>query len=245
MTGGPMTSRPMRAVGITHPGLRRPVNQDRLVLDGRVVGSSSPGPQPVAWDAPALFAVCDGMGGHPGGEIAASIAADTLASGARSCTSPDQVRVLVEAANDQVYRSMARHPGLAGMGSTVAGLVVTDDALTIFNVGDSRVYLWVDGHLVQASLDDRAGTGSTITQSLGGMVTPSPVEVHVATEPRSFARALVATDGVFGEVDRDRLETAMRAPIDEAAAHLVQLALDAGGSDNITAVVVDLTEETT
>lgn len=231
----------MRVAAATHRGHHREENQDRIVIEGVVLATGVSDTVAFEVDVPCLAAVVDGMGGHPGGGVAAAIVADVLASHLGELHGADDVIAMVRRANDAVYAAMARIPALAGMGATVAGAFVTEAEVIVFNVGDARVYLEGSGYLLQASVDDRApgARHGPIIQSLGGLQNFSPVEVHVSVEPRASGRILMASDGLFADVAHDRLETACRGPLLRSVAGLQQTALDAGGRDNIAVAMID------
>jgi len=232
----------MRIAAITHRGLCRDENQDRIVIDGVVLGSGARGTAELDVGALSLLAVIDGMGGHPAGGVAAAVAADVMASGFQQLRTADDVEALVSAANDELYAMMGRVPGLGGMGATIAGVFTTPDHLVIFNVGDARVYLHSCGYLMQATVDDRrAGTSNgPVTQSLGGLCARSPVDVHVTIEPHDGDSLLVASDGLFSRVPHGRLAQAMSAPVATAARQLLDAALATGGHDNISLALLEL-----
>ena len=234
----------MRVVALTHPGWRRAENQDRVVVDGVVLASGKA--EPVLFDVGpnVLVAVIDGMGGHPGGGVAAAVAADVMASGHRRLNSAADVGALVSRANDEIYATMDRVPGLAGMGATVAGVAAIGDELVVFNVGDARVYLQASGYLIQASIDDRppGGGPGSISQSLGGLASHTAVDVHLSCEPRLGGRVLVASDGLFTRSTHDDLAAAMNLPFPEAPEALLRPALDAGGEDNVSMVLLDVSD---
>lgn len=232
----------MRVAAITHRGLRSEENQDRIVVDNVVLGSGLRGLAELDVGSPSLLAVVDGMGGHPAGGVAASIAADVMASGFKKLHTAEDVEALVGAANDELYSMMSKVPGLCGMGATIAGVSAVGDELVIFNVGDARVYLYACGYLMQATVDDRrpGSQDGAVTQSLGGLSTPSPVEVHISREHHEGERLLVASDGLFSRVPHDRLARTMSAPFTEAARQLLAEALRAGGHDNISLGLLEL-----
>ena len=232
----------MRVAAITHRGLHREENQDRIVVDNVVVGSGARGLTELDVGPLSLLAVVDGMGGHPAGGVAASIAADVMASGFTKLRNAADVEALVGTANDRLYAMMGRVPGLRGMGATIAGVFAVDDELVVFNVGDARVYLYACGYLMQATVDDRrpGSRDGAVTQSLGGLSTPSPVDVHLSREPHEGERLLVASDGLFSRVPHDRLALAMDAPFAESARQLLADALRAGGHDNISLGLLEL-----
>lgn len=234
----------MMAVSVTHPGLARTENQDRVVIDGKVLASGVSEPVFVDVEMGCLVAVIDGMGGHTAGSVAAAIAADVVASGHRQLRSPADVQALVSTANDELYGMMDRVPALRGMGATIAGLTVASGELIVFNVGDARVYLADAGFLMQASVDDRrpgAGRGA-IMQSLGGLPVYTPVQVHTSYEPVGTGRALVASDGLFDAATHEAMTVAIDSSLRGAARALLELALAGGGSDNISFCLIDFAE---
>ncbi|MCC6998649.1 MAG: serine/threonine-protein phosphatase [Deltaproteobacteria bacterium] len=201
-----------------------------------------------------LFAVADGMGGYAGGEVASAIVAHTLqrwfanppgdaGSGVELVTSA------VRQAHDDVR---AKKVGaLAEMGSTVAALVVRDGHAVIAHVGDSRVYRLRDGELAQLTCDHslaeemRAAGGhvgadfpyrNVITRAIG-MREGARVDVVVSSLEAGDV-FLLCTDGLTEGLGDDELAALLTAPPLTAAPALVRAAYDAGGRDNITAVVV-------
>ena len=234
----------MKIAAMCHRGLRRAEQQDRTVVDDTVLGSNVSGATVFDVAPPTLLAVVDGMGGHPAGGVAAAVAADVLASGFRQLRTCDDVEKLVQRANDELYAMMGLVPALSGMGATVAGVFTAPDGLTIFNVGDVRVYLRSSNYLMQASVDDRrpGDNRGPVTQSLGGLHTHSPVQVHVASEPYERGTVLVASDGLFAQVSREQLAEAMSDPPAQAAHRLIDQALAAGGHDNISVGLLQLAE---
>jgi serine/threonine protein phosphatase PrpC len=133
------------------------------------------------------------------------------------------------------------------MGTTVAGLVVTDEQVITFNIGDSRVYEIVPDGLRQVSVDDRPSNGGalarhTVLQTLGGSVELSTVEPHVSSSPRpADACYLICTDGLGDVVPIGELARIVHDHRDgRAAFELWKAAIDAGGPDNITLAVIRL-----
>lgn len=228
-------------VALTHPGWHRAENQDRVVVDGVVLASGNADPVSFDGGPNVLVAVLDGMGGHPAGGVAAAVAADVMASGRRRLDSASDVGELVSKANDEVYAMMGRVPGLTGMGATIAGVAAIADELVIFNVGDSRVYLQASGYLIQASVDDHVAGAApgAISQSLGGLPSRAAVNVHLSRESRQGGRVLVASDGLFAHSPHEDLEAAMNRPLADAAEALLRSALDAGGEDNVSVVLLE------
>jgi len=220
--------------------------------------------QYVARDDVGLWAVADGMGGHRGGEVASEIACDTLARVFDRHTVEGLVDA-IEQANQAVYQAGNRDPELSGMGTTVVALAVVDhegeELLGIANVGDSRVYRYSGGELDQMTVDhslvaDLVREGSlspdeaavhpqrNILTRVLGVYDDVPVDA-VAVEPRHGDRYVLCSDGLFNEVSEMALSAVLRRLADpgDAAAELVRQALEGGGRDNVTVVVVDVVDD--
>ena len=135
--------------GASHQGLVRSSNQDAFFID----------------NGAQLWAVADGMGGHPGGDVASRLVIETLAEKAAEETdrlhaSGDHVvtalRGMVESAHRAILDQTRQHPDLLGMGTTVTLLHISSlptPAATILNEGDSRAYLFRCGTLLQLTRD--------------------------------------------------------------------------------------------
>ncbi len=230
---------------LTHPGNVRKSNEDNMLVTGRVV------------------AVADGLGGHAAGEVASKIAVDRMRElGDIDHLHPDQIIDAILDTNGLILAATREHPDNAGMGTTLAGVgVVTMDGsehCVVFNVGDSRVYRLVDGDFAQVSVDHSevqelqdAGQISAeaaafyprrniITRCLG--TDPAPMPDLWVFVPSPHERFVICSDGLSGEVD----DAAIAATIQQAttpkdaAESLLQQALDGGGRDNVTVIVVDM-----
>ena len=229
---------------VSHVGYARAQNQDRIVvapwvlgpdLGSTVVRLSPPGPT-------VTVAVIDGMGGHAGGEVAAALAAEVVASSAHEVLSAADAAALAERANRAVYERVGTLPQLSGMGATLACLTVVGDEALVFNVGDSRTFADVDGYLIQLTTDD-AGPGGGLTASLGGRSAYVPVDAHVVVEPCLGRRFLVASDGLFGHLDPVDLESVLDDDDETSVQRLLALALERGGPDNVSIVMVNVGAE--
>jgi serine/threonine protein phosphatase PrpC len=199
-----------------------------------------------------VFAVADGMGGHAAGDVASRVAVEALQrlddeSGADGI-GPLDVRDAIVQANADILAAAAADPAQGGMGTTAAGLclgvVDGDDCWVVFNVGDSRVYRYVDGLLEQLTVDHVAPEAVTlrrgvITRALGTDPGPRP-DLWVRTALPG-ERYLVCSDGLSLEVTDDEIGAVLAASGDpgQAAEELVRRAVLAGGRDNVTVVVVD------
>jgi len=215
-----------------------------------------------------VFLVADGMGGHAAGEVAAALAVGqfaTLAAG-ESDLGVETVARSIDEANRLVYETAASRSELRGMGTTVVGLaLVTDrdqEVWLVFNVGDSRLYRLHDGELSQVTTDhsevqelmERGAISSdsmrhhpdrnVITRALGVATAVEPDFWLLPPVPGE--RFLLATDGLTGEIGDDDIRRTLSDEVEPAVAatRLVELALQAGGHDNVTVVVVDVVAAT-
>ena len=233
----------------TDIGHKRTANEDSLVA------------------MPGMLAVADGLGGHAAGDRASAAVVRRLASAARRrarrggiLDDHDPDRALHRASGDILADSGYSR---RGSGTTVSGFAVVAregrPALLVFNIGDSRVYRCEAGRLDQVTVDH------SLVQELveAGRLLPEDAESHpdsnVITRavgfggdvvpdrwvlrPSSGVRLLVCTDGLTREVGVDRIAQLLAGGTPAAAADaLVAAALDAGGRDNVTVIVVDVVE---
>jgi serine/threonine protein phosphatase PrpC len=241
---------------LSHPGLLRDRNEDSLVAGPwTLCATVTENPQTLVFPlgTPLVVAVADGLGGHPGGEVASALVVRRLASTGPALSSEDAVRDALNACNGAVYEAAGGDAGgdLATMGTTVAGVVVQPDSLLAFNVGDSRVFAASGDGLRQVSVDDSPPlapgqrTTSIVTQCLGGSPSYRAVLPHVtAASLAPGDRYLICTDGLTDPLTEDVLEEVMREFDDgRAAFELWKSAIAAGGPDNITLAVVRVGDE--
>jgi protein phosphatase len=232
---------------VTHTGRRREVNQDDVLTEF------------------PLFVVADGMGGHIGGEIASSSTVARLRAAAKGApVSTDAI----EKALAQAVRDIAAHPEATddGTGTTVTGVFLDDSDdephWVILNIGDSRVYLVRDGGIVQITTDHSvvqelvsAGRlspeeaenhpyGNVITRAVGPSdgVIPDYVRLDVADGDRF----VVCSDGLTKELTDYGILHFLAENADPAAAvdAMLEAALENGGRDNITIIVLDVAKVT-
>jgi serine/threonine protein phosphatase PrpC len=232
---------------VSHIGAVRGQHEDSLVAGPwTLCATVTESPQTLVFPVgtPLVVAVADGLGGHPAGEVASALVARQLAQAGPLLDSQDSVREALHACNRAVHAAAARDPALTTMGTTVAGVVVTADAVRAFNVGDSRVYAADPGGVRQLSTDDRpAGdilVTTTVTQTLGGSDELTAVDPHLVTSPLSDdTRYLICTDGLTDPVPRHVLDEVLRQHDDgRAVFELWKAAIEAGGPDNITVALV-------
>lgn len=194
--------------------------------------------------APPVFAVADGMGGHAAGDVASAIVVEELGrlvtDGAP--VTPDRLRTAVERADDRVRGLRDPDGAPLGAGSTVTALVLTGTAWTALNCGDSRLYRLADGRLEQVSTDH------SLVQELveDGLLSPEEARSHpsrhVITRAVGAAAVLRPDWWTLPLRPGDGLAALLGGHPDpqQAADVLVAAALDAGGRDNVSVVVVDV-----
>ena len=216
---------------------------------------------PIVSEKLRLYGGADGMGGHKGGEVASTSARDDLLRELEGKTpSVAALSGAIEEVNRQIYHQQEHDDALTGMGTTLSVLWMSDNFVYIGHVGDSRVYLLRDGEFKQMTLDHslveqlvREGVlteeeaqnhpmRNIITRAIG---TDESVEVDVVVEERRKGDLwLACSDGLHGLVDDRQMRDALRQYAPEKAADvLLKAALDAGGRDNVTLVIVHDGEE--
>jgi serine/threonine protein phosphatase PrpC len=227
------------------------------------VGLAREGNEDALYAGPRLLAVADGMGGHAAGEVASRVVIEALAPLDESPPDgelTDALRRAVETANGYLRDMVAADTALEGMGTTLTALLWVQQTLGLVHIGDSRAYLLRDGVLQQVTHDhtfvqtlidqgritpDEANTHpqrSWITNALDGR---PDIELDLSIQDvRVGDRYMVCSDGLSSYVSEETLEETLRDGDPQSACdQLVDLALRAGGLDNITCIVADIVDE--
>jgi protein phosphatase len=217
--------------------------------------------QDAVYAGPRLLAVADGMGGHAAGEVASKVVIAAMAPLDDEEPGDDLVTPLsgaVAAGNGAISELVAGEPEMDGMGTTLTALLFATSRVGLVHIGDSRAYLLRAGDLVQITHDD------SFVQSLvdEGRITPDEAAAHpqrslllkaltgheveirpVVREARAGDRYLLCSDGLSGFISYDTLaEGVAIADPGECANRMIELALKAGGPDNVTVVVADVVD---
>ena len=241
----------------THRGNIREENEDNFLIDGRFRELST---QDVSFESALtlleessshFYAVCDGMGGEHYGEIASLIA--VLALDELSRTMPEhRFEEYIPKVNSIVCAEMDRRK-VHRMGTTVAALRIYERQVTICNLGDSRVYVYNDQRLRQLSEDHRekvpSRKGMALTQHLGIRQDEFELEPFVRGEIEICPDMLflLCSDGLTDMVTYGELDELMSEHINDSAQQiadrLVERALQNGGKDNVTALIVKLDQK--
>jgi len=189
--------------------------------------------------------VADGLGGHPCGDLASRLAVAAVLD-AKPRTA-DELAGAVHRANDALYARMADEPETRGMGTTLAALLVHPGGIAVANVGDSAVFELLDGRPRQLTVDDiPSGPKSlpgvpsgVVTQTLGGSGTFTPVRPHLHLDEVCGDRwFLLCTDGLTNFVPLSDIARLTTVLCDESLPALVSSALEAGGLDNLTILLL-------
>jgi serine/threonine protein phosphatase PrpC len=223
----------------SHVGLRREHNEDTYYADAEL----------------GLWLVADGMGGHEYGEVASALARDTVV---REISEGAPLAQAVQRADEEIIHHSSKKAEALPMGTTIAAIRMRDNDYEICWVGDSRIYMW-NGELKQLSQDhsyvqeliqqgaithEQARTHphrNVVTQALG---VTDPQSLRVETIRGTLApgmQILLCSDGLTEEVDdKDIAAVLARQELSaqECVDHLILAALDGGGSDNVTVILI-------
>jgi serine/threonine protein phosphatase PrpC len=228
----------LRAAAVTDAGRERTSNEDRYLCE------------------PPTFAVADGMGGHRAGAVAAETALAVVAELAGSRT--DDPRDWLARANVEVMRRGASDRALRGMATTCTLLVLDGSTGRIAHVGDSRAYLFRDGGLRQLT-EDHTFVGKLVREGMlnadeaarhprrsilmRGLGHRAEVEVDLVTlDVAPGDKVLLCTDGLTSMVDDETIGVVLGDGLEPqpTVERLRDLANRAGGDDNVTVVLVEV-----
>lgn len=232
----------VRISTVTHRGRVRDHNEDSLgwagwALNGEVTQQLS---MDILITQPTVLVVCDGMGGHAGGEVASRMATTMLAApGVLSESTEQAVTALLQQTSDAINDTAAARPELTGMGSTAVGVVLTPDGTAlVFNVGDSRCYRVEGQYLAQLSVDHEEPGSGALTQALGGgrrmILEPDFFTCELPADPG----LILCTDGLDDYADPTHVEARVLAGGHDLVTGLRDLALAGRGGDNVTVLQV-------
>lgn len=239
----------MQAYGATHPGLRRENNEDAFVIQ-----------------LPQCAAIlADGMGGQQCGEVGSAITiqtvSDYLSAPEPGLTPEELAKEAIRAANRKVMEAAKVRMECDGMGSTIVMALWHGADLVIANVGDSRAYLYRSGELRQLSYDQnfanelrtKLGFSEERVRNMPNrhvltMAVGSFDHVLVRTHAERMQpgdRILLCSDGLYNPVAHDLISQIVE--VSESLQHAVEALVDCanlnGGPDNVTAILLEYSEE--
>lgn len=227
----------------SHVGLKRKVNEDSVL----------------ALPEQNIWVVSDGMGGHEAGDFASRLITGLIATIEPDLSATDRMRALRHAIQKahELIRAEAEARGVATIGATVASLMLANSHFVGLWAGDSRIYLVHDGaiqmltadHSLVASLVESGQMtwdeaehhpqSNAITRAVGVGDELELDKVRGVVEPGD--RFLVCSDGLTKYATFKMIEDVMNAePLETVVDRLIQIALNGGGADNITVIVVEI-----
>ncbi len=232
----------LEAFGISDPGCVRTNNEDYYLLF-RDLG---------------LYLVADGMGGAQAGEHASKLAGETVAEylWKNNRTDPNVLAHAFEEANRRVMAAASSDSSLEGMGTTLVAALESDQKLQIASVGDSRAYVQMNGQLLvitedqtwvqevgkRLGLDEDSLKSHPMRHVLTMAIGVSPeLRIHsYVIDPHPGMQVLLCSDGLHGVVNENLIAETLKsdAPLEQKCQTLVKAARDAGGPDNVTAVLL-------
>lgn len=236
----------MQAAGISHIGLVRKKNEDKYIMDLQQ----------------QLFVICDGMGGHKGGKVASAIATQVIERHFITSDVTDKMAALnaaIKAANLKIWRVGSKKAEFHEMGTTATAAVIEDDRLLIAHVGDSSLFLLRDNQIAKITVDHTLAHQMVID----GLLKESEVRTcsynHILTRAVGVQEnvkidnyteiiqpgdhIIICSDGLTDMLEEDEIsaitnENSAAADAEKIAETLVATALNKGGYDNITVIVL-------
>lgn len=242
----------IRTVYVSDVGHVRSVNEDSSWVSSLEQGYT-------------LAIVADGMGGHQAGDLASKLTVETIVNQLQPLPSGLEVEELAEQlkqailhANDVVYQKASESDEYHNMGTTVVAVLMNEKDGIIGHIGDSRVYKYRSGKMVQLTEDHSLVNELLKTKQISeeqASVHPhrNVVTRAVGTDPKVEAdlhfvsleqgeMLLLCSDGLSNHVTLDQMILTLQdddLSLDERAGNLLQFALDAGGDDNITVALLE------
>jgi protein phosphatase len=245
----------LKTASLSDVGRVRTVNEDRMFVQESLNGF-------------VLAIVADGMGGHQAGDVASQMAVDlirddlqTIPQGASAEERKIRIQAAIEMANETIFQFASERENYHGMGTTVVTVLADEQSVVIGHIGDSRAYkVNADGmeqltedhslvnELVKTGQITREEAGhhprrNVLTRALG---TETSIEVDTADWDWSDGEVLLlCSDGLSGLVNGDQMLALVNGAgtLEEKAQQLVDTAMEAGGDDNITVVLVSNVDE--
>ena len=231
----------MIAYGATNVGKVRKNNEDAFKISNK----------------DKIYLLADGMGGHLGGEFASSMAVQELEKLLVDVKDKAEIKEAIEEVNRKIYQKSLEDENLSGMGTTLSLIKILDDHLYFANIGDSRIYCLKGKDLIQLTIDDsyvnyllEAGAitsdqakdhpkKNVLLKALG---TTEDIEVFVQeVQWEEDDLYLLCSDGLTNMLEEEEIQEIISSNEAEKAVDLlINQALDRGGKDNITVIVLTI-----
>ena len=243
----------LEAASLTDVGLQRANNEDSHLY-------WEPEPDEEFRRKGRLAVIADGMGGYEGGQEASRLAVETVRHVYDRDFKGDPQEALIaglESAHATIHRYAVEHPEFHGMGTTCTALSIVDNQLYFAHIGDSRLYL-VRGETITRLTRDHSYVGRLVESGIvrsedaeshpqrhiltAALGSGRDIAPHVPTEPVPLQEGdtlILCTDGLWGLAgDHELARVARSNSPSEACSRLIKMALERGGPDNVTAVVL-------
>lgn len=233
----------MKVISRTHIGNVRASNQDSVLNE----------------ENSRLYGVADGMGGHNGGDIASQMAVLMLPRILESIdASEENLLAGFEQVNRLIFEEQLKDQVLSGMGTTLTVLWERDQEIILGHIGDSRAYRMRNGNIEQMSMDHsvvgemvREGLiteeqamkhpyRNVITQAVGTSETLNP-DIKTIKKQKGD-KYILCSDGLYEYVSKEEMrDLLLRNAPEDAAEQMIKKALEAGGKDNVTVMIAEVT----
>ncbi|NLZ80865.1 MAG: Stp1/IreP family PP2C-type Ser/Thr phosphatase [Clostridiales bacterium] len=238
----------MRVCAVTDVGRKRSVNQDCVFYSQESIGSF-----------PNLFIVADGMGGHKAGDLASRLAVNTMVKRIKEIESGQYFEIfdkVISEVNAEIFRMGQSSPDLEGMGTTFVAAIRDGNALSVVNIGDSRLYvigqeirqITKDHSLVEEMITfgeiNRAEARvhenkNIITRAIGAEENIVVDYFEVDLDP--FDSVLMCSDGLSNMLEDDEIFLAVKREVEtkDKVADLIEKANKNGGRDNVSVILIE------
>ncbi len=238
---------------ITNKGKLRQKNEDSLLLVDRVISNiymENPESETLDISPGSIFAVADGMGGMPCGEVASRVALEALRG--RKAVNETQIRELLREAKESLDRYVRESGTCYGMGTALAGLCVGEERVLAFNVGDCRVYrfrnalemltrdhteafeLYEAGLIDETALRNHPYRNFLTSALIGGYEEPFEVYIREVKLERGDT-FLICSDGLWDELSSETMEICLKGKTPSGCLFKNSYA---GGRDNISFILL-------
>lgn len=240
---------------LTKAGSFHPQNEDCVFVDGKILSSGTVSGE---CSERIIAVVCDGIGGEPHGELAASIAIDGFRSIRDNLLSPYTIAEVILSANKNIRALQRKNDEYEGMSTTIAGVSIERDSFLAFNAGDTRIYLYYNGELRQISTDhtklcrrilhggDRGGEEyierNVVTHYLGGIGNswfPSLRWGRVESSPALF---LLCSDGIYRSLENSDFQEILSQSMstEGKCRAIMNKAVHNGSTDDMSITLLEL-----
>ena len=235
---------------VSHIGKIRSRNQDNFICDKQYMNSDATGVTfplngCVSSTNPTLFGIFDGLGGEECGEIASYIAAQTMCCEINTNNTVEFLQQRCFTANDEICKFMKSNL-IYSMGTTAAMLLFNKQNITLCNIGDSRIFKISQNSMKQISVDHVTfspfGKKPFLSQNLGIPTDDALIEPYLCQfDYNSGDKYLICSDGLTDMVSEDEIcKITSSESINNATNTLLCKALDNGGKDNTTIILLEI-----